>query len=312
MTRSSEEVRSLAHGLLWFVHTPFNEAGEVNIPRLREHMAYMFGMFEDRPSCAFVACGSGEFWSLDLAEYRTVVRAAVAEVGHKVPVVAGVGYGTRIACQFARAAEEEGADAVLVFPPYLIGGPQEGLYQHYATVARATRLAVMLYNRDNAVFEPQTVARLVEAHPHIIGLKDGFGDIERLTAMRTLLGERLRLMNGMPMAEMYAPTYCKAGIRAYSPTAIEFLPELAWAFDHALERGDAAELERLMDGFYRPFTALRNQVPGYGVALTKAALRLRERPSGGVRPPLVNPAPEHVAQLAELLERGLALVRSSG
>ncbi len=308
MTRSPEEIRSLAHGLLWFVHTPFDEAGEVNIPRLREHMAYLSGAFEDKPSCAFVACGSGEFWSLDLDEYRAIVRAAVAEVGREMPVVAGVGYGTRLACRFARAAEEEGADALLIFPPYLIGGPQEGLCQHYAAIAHATRLAVVLYNRDNAVFEPQTVARLVEAHPHIIGLKDGFGDMERLAAMRALLGERLLLMNGMPMAEMYAPTYCKAGIRSYSPTAIEFLPELAWVYDHALERGDEAEVQRLIEGFYRPFTALRNQVPGYGIALTKAALRLRGRPSGGVRPPLVDPSPEHEAQLAALLERGLALV----
>lgn len=71
---------------------------------------------------------------------------------------------------------------------------------------------------------------------------------------------------------------------------------------------DEAEVQRLIEGFYRPFTALRNQVPGYGVALTKAALRLRGWPSGRVRPPLVDPLPEHAAQLAALLERGLALI----
>ena len=85
----------------------------------------------------------------------------------------------------------------------------------------------------------------------MIGLKDGFGDLERLAAMRRRVGDDFRLINGMLSAEMFAKTFCRAGIRPYSPSGIEFVPEIAWAFDHALERGDEAKIDRLIDGFYR-------------------------------------------------------------
>ena len=309
MARSAAELSAQVRGLLAFVHTPFRASGDVDLPRFREHLQYLASGFPDKPSCFFVCCGTGEFWSLSLAEYEGLVRAAAVEVGGEIPVVAGVGYGTKLAMEFARAAGEQGADGLLVFPPYLVGGPQEGLYQHYASIAASTSLGVMVCNRDNAVFEPETVRRLVEERPNVIGLKDGFGDLQRLASIRRLVGDQFLLMNGMPSAEMFVKTYCQAGIRAYSPGGIEFVPEIAWCFDHALERGDDAEIDRLIDGFYRPYTELRNQVPGYGVALIKAGLRLRGKPCGGLRPPLVDPTAEHQAQLGALIPQGLSLVR---
>ncbi|MFH1085495.1 MAG: 5-dehydro-4-deoxyglucarate dehydratase [Chloroflexota bacterium] len=307
MVRSLDEVCPHLGGLLPFVHTPFGADGAPDLPRLRQHLRWLAAGHPDRPACYFVACGTGEFWSLGLDEYRAVVTAAVDEVGGRVPVVVGVGYGTSLAFEFVRAAEVAGADALLVFPPYLVGGPQEGLYRHYAALAAATDRAVLIYNRDNAVFVAATVARLAAAHPNIIGVKDGYGDLGLLAEMRRLLGEGFLLMNGMPTAELYAPSYLRAGIRPYSPSAIEFLPELAWVYDHALARGDATLVERLSAAFYRPYQALRSLVPGYGIALTKAALALRGMPSGGVRPPLVEASPEHVAMLADLIARGLEL-----
>ena len=307
MTRSSQELQARVRGLLAFVNTPFAATGEVDLQRFRAHLRYLATEFADKPSCYFVCCGTGEFWSLDLAEYRALVSAAAEEVGHEVPVLAGVGYGTKLAVEFAKAAEEQGADGLLVFPPYLAGGPQEGLYRHYGSIAASTHLGVIIYNRDNAVFEPETVGRLVEKCPNVVGLKDGFGDLERLAAIRRMLGDEFLLINGMPSAEMFAKAFCAAGIRPYSPGGIEFVPEIAWAFDHALERGDDATIDHLIEGFYRPYTTLRNRVPGYGIALIKAGLKLRGRPVGGVRPPLVDPSAEHEAELKALIERGLSL-----
>jgi 5-dehydro-4-deoxyglucarate dehydratase len=200
--RSPEQLQREMDGLLAFVHTPFTGGGEVDVPRFRQHLRYLADAFPDRPTSYWVCCGSGEFWSLALAEYATLVRAAVEEVGSEAPVVAGVGYGTRLALEFVRIAEEQGADGLLIFPPYLVGGPQEGLLEHYAAMAASTRLAIAVYHRDNAIFEPETVARLVERYPHMIGLKDGVGDLGCLARMRNLLGERFLLMNGMPSAEV--------------------------------------------------------------------------------------------------------------
>src|SRR5215470_14241129 len=170
MPLSPQELALQIQGLLSFPVTPFDAAGEIDLPRFREHIRYMASQ---NPAGLFVCGGTGEFYSLGLDEYRTLVRAAVEEVGGKLPIVAGVGYGARLAREFARAADESGADGLMVLPPYLVLAEQEGLYQHYRALAQATRLGIILYQRDNAIFAPATVRRLAEV-PNVVGFKDGY------------------------------------------------------------------------------------------------------------------------------------------
>jgi 5-dehydro-4-deoxyglucarate dehydratase len=68
------------------------------------------------------------------------------------------------------------------------------------------------------------------------------------------------------------------------------------------------DLDRFLGEFFHPFVRLRNQVPGYAVSLIKAGVRLRGLAAGGVRPPLVDPTPRHLAELARIIDAGLAVV----
>ena len=304
MTRAPQELAAQLQGLLSFPVTPFNAENEIDLPRFREHIQYMAGR---RPDGLFVCGGTGEFYSLGLDEYRALVRAAVEEAGGRLPIVAGVGYGTRLAIDFARAAEAAGADGLMVMPPYLVLAEQEGLYLHYQAIAAATRLGVILYQRDNAIFTPATVARLAEI-PNVVGFKDGYGDMERLLRIRLAVGERLVFLNGMPTAELSVPAFLGLGVRSYSSAVFNFVPEIAWAFYRAVVEGDIATRDRLLEGFYRPFAELRDRVRGYAVALVKAGVGISGRPAGPVRAPLLNPTPEHLAELRAIVECGLALV----
>jgi 5-dehydro-4-deoxyglucarate dehydratase len=304
MPLSPQELARQIQGLLSFPVTPFDAAGEVDLPRFREHISYMANQ---NPAGLFVCGGTGEFYSLGLDEYRALVRAAVEEIGGKLPIVAGVGYGARLALDFARAAEQAGADGLMVMPPYLVVAEQEGLYQHYRALAAATRLGVILYQRDNAIFMPATVRRLAEI-PNVIGFKDGYGDMERLLRIRLAAGERLTMLNGMPTAELSQPAFVGVGVRSYSSAVFNFVPEISWAFYRATVEGDADTQLRLLEGFYRPFAELRDRARGYAVALIKAGLKVQGRPVGPARAPLVNPTPEHEAELKAIVERGLALV----
>ncbi len=297
MTRAPQELAAQLQGLLSFPVTPFNAENEIDLPRFREHIQYMAGR---RPDGLFVCGGTGEFYSLGLDEYRALVRAAVEEAGGRLPIVAGVGYGTR-------PAIEAGADGLMVMPPYLLLAEQEGLYLHYQAIAAATRLGIILYQRDNAIFTPATVARLAEI-PNVVGFKDGYGDMERLLRIRLAVGERLVFLNGMPTAELSVPAFLGLGVRSYSSAVFNFVPEIAWAFYRAVVEGDIATRDRLLEGFYRPFAELRDRVRGYAVALVKAGVGIRGRPVGPVRAPLLNPIPEHLAELRAIAERGLALV----
>ena len=128
-----------------------------------------------------------------LAEYENVIAAAVESARGRLPVVAGVGYGTALAIEFAKRAEKAGADGILLLPHYLIQVEQEGLYRHIAAICRAVGIGAIVYHRDNCLLELDTVRRLADACPNLIGFKDGHGNVEQLTCLRDTLGDRLAL-----------------------------------------------------------------------------------------------------------------------
>ncbi|WP_431963626.1 5-dehydro-4-deoxyglucarate dehydratase [Actinacidiphila sp. bgisy160] len=296
-------------GLLFFPVTPFGPDGAVDLEVFRAHVRRGI---EAGAGAVFACCGTGEFHALTPEEFRACVAAAVEESAGRVPVVAGAGYGTALALQFARLAEEAGADGLLAMPPYLVVADQAGLLRHYAELAAGTSLDVIVYQRDNAVLTPATVAELARI-PRIIGLKDGVGDLDLMqriiSAVRsTVPGRDFRYFNGLPTAELTGLAYRGIGVTLYSSAVFCFAPEIALAFHRALTGGDDATVNALLDGFYRPLVELRQQGRGYAVSLVKAGARLRGLDVGEVRPPLSEPSPAHIKELAELIDRGLALL----
>ncbi|GLW54773.1 5-dehydro-4-deoxyglucarate dehydratase [Kitasatospora phosalacinea] len=309
MPDTPDRLRSRLDGLLFFPVTAFTPDGSLDTTAFRTHVR---ARLDAGAGAVFAACGTGEYHALDLDEYEAVVAAAVAETAGAVPVVAGVGHGTALALEFLRRAERAGADGVLALPPYLVKPSQQGLLRHYTDLARATDLGVIVYARDNAVLEPDTVAALA-ALDNVIGLKDGIGDLDLLqrviSAVRTTHpGLDFRYFNGLPTAELTGLAYRGLGVTLYSSAVFCFAPDLALAFHKAVNGGDDASANRLLDGFFRPLVELRNQGRGYAVSLVKAGVRLDGLDVGTVRAPLAEPDPEHVAALAELVTRARALL----
>ncbi|MCL7423948.1 5-dehydro-4-deoxyglucarate dehydratase [Streptomyces sp. YS415] len=298
----------LPSGPLFFPVTAYGPQGAVGLDAYREHVRR--GV-EAGAAAVFACCGTGEFHALTPEEYQECVRAAVEVTAGRVPVVAGTGYGTALAVRYARLAEAAGADGLLAMPPYLVLAAQEGLLRHYREVAAATALPVIVYQRDNAVFTPQTVVELARTDG-IIGFKDGLGDLDLMqrivSALRTDVPGDFLCFNGLPTAELTQLAYRSLGVTLYSSAVFCFAPEIALTFHQALRHGDEATARRLLDGFYRPFVELRAQGRGYAVALVKAGVRLRGLDVGEVRPPLHEPGEDHVKQLALLIERGYALL----
>jgi 5-dehydro-4-deoxyglucarate dehydratase len=299
-------------GLLFFPVTPSDPDGRLDTGAYRAHLRASLAA---GCGAVFACCGTGEFATLDPEEYSVAVRAAVQEVAGTVPVVAGIGYGTGLARQFARLATDAGADALLVMPPYLITADQAGLRRHYLALAEASTVDLILYQRDNAILTPDTVSFLAQ-HPRIAGLKDGHGDLDLL--LRTIRAvantpgtDRFLYFNGMPTAEMSAPAYAGIGVTLYSSAVFCFAPDIALAFHGALGRGDNALVDKLLDAFYRPFVELRMRGANYAISLVKAGVRLSGVDVGPVRPPLTEPDPDAVKELARLVEAGRAVLAES-
>ncbi|WP_217208685.1 5-dehydro-4-deoxyglucarate dehydratase [Streptomyces sp. AC550_RSS872] len=299
---------SVPGGPLFFPVTAYGSDGAVDLDTYRTHVRR--GV-EAGAAAVFACCGTGEFHALTPEEYEACVRVAVEAADGRVPVVAGAGYGTALAVRYARLAEAAGADGLLAMPPYLVVAGQQGLLRHYREIAAATALPVVVYQRDNAVFTPATVVELARTDG-VIGLKDGLGDLDLMqrivSAVRSEAAGDFLYFNGLPTAEQTQLAYRAIGVTLYSSAVFCFAPEIALAFYRALETGDEATANRLLDGFYRPFVELRAQGRGYAVALVKAGVRMRGLDVGEVRPPLHEPGEDHVKQLAEVIERGYALL----
>lgn len=294
----------MAGGVLSFPLTSFHDDGSLDPAGFRTHVA---AQIATAPGAVFPACGTGEFFSLDEDEYRTVVTLAVEEAAGRVPVVAGVGYGWAQAARFARIAEEAGADALLVLPHYLVAAPQDGLVAQLEQLAARTRLPLIAYQRGQVAFTASSLRRIA-AIPGVIGLKDGHSDLDRLQRLTLAAPEGFLFFNGASTAEIQARAYATVGVPAYSSAVHAFAPEIANAFFAALQDGDDKMVERLLRDFYVPFVELRDRVPGYAVSLVKAAARLRGRPVGPVRAPLTDPSAADLADLTVLLATGLDLV----
>jgi 5-dehydro-4-deoxyglucarate dehydratase len=306
MARSPERSKTdIASGLLSFPVTHFTDDGAFAPGPYREHIDYLVG---HRPAALFAAGGTGEFFSLQPAEYESVIEAAVESTAGRLPVVAGVGYGTALAIEFARRAEKAGADGILLLPQYLIQAEQEGLYRHVAAICRAIGVGVVIYHRDNCLFELNTMRRLADQCPNLIGFKDGHGNIELLTCLRETLGDRLVYVGGMPTAEVFAAANLAVGVSTYSSAIFNFLPEYAQRFFASLHSGDDAFMHEAMRSFFIPYLALRNQRRGYAVSIIKAGLRVVGRSAGPVRAPLL----DLTATLAGLMARAMTAMQTCG
>ncbi|WP_394893130.1 5-dehydro-4-deoxyglucarate dehydratase [Mesorhizobium sp. AaZ16] len=297
---SPDEIKlRVASGLLSFPVTHFNEDLSLNLESYRAHVEWLSGF---GAAALFAAGGTGEFFSLSPEEVADVTRAA-KDVSGNVPIIAGCGYGMSLARETARRAEAAGADGLLLLPHYLMEAPQEGIFRHVKAVCESTGLGVIIYNRANSVANADTVARLADACPNLIGFKDGTGKVDLVRHVTAKLGDRLCYIGGMPTHELFAEGFNGVGVTTYSSAVFNFLPELAQRFYKAMRASDRAAMEEILHGFFFPFAALRDREQGYPVSIIKAGVELIGRTPGPVRPPLTDLKPQEKDMLLDLIER---------
>ena len=291
---------SLGAGLLSFPVTHFSDDLEFDEPAYREHLEWLSGY---DVAGLFAAGGTGEGFSLTAQETDRVVRAAVDAVGGAVPVLGPATGSTRNAVAQARAAEEAGADGILLMPPYLTEGSQAGLVEHISAVCSATSLGVVFYSRANAVLRVDALEQACDRNPTLVGFKDGVGQIEQLTRTYARMGDRLVYVGGLPTAEVFALPLLQLGVTTYSSAIFNFVPAFALDFYAAVRAQDQHKVYGMLNEFVLPYTQLRDREQGYAVSIVKAGLRVIGRPAGPVRPPLTDLTDPELATLTDLVKR---------
>ena len=185
-------------GVLPAITTPFNEDLSIDFGFLERHCKWLV-----ESGCkGVVALGSlGEGATLTRQEKDQVLETCVKAIGDRAYVVAGISsLSTAEASSIAQSAESIGCHGIMVLPPYVYIGDWREMKNHVSNVLRATSLSAMLYNNPIAYttdFLPEYVHELLGEHENLRAIKESSADIRRVTALRALAGERLRILVGV-------------------------------------------------------------------------------------------------------------------
>lgn len=288
-------LRNKLAGVIAFPVTPFKENLSLDLPGLHHNLTKLL---EHPISAVVTAGGTGEMYSLTPSEYARVIELTTHAVEDRVPVIAGVGFGHRLAVEMAQAAEKAGADGILAFPPYYMQADDEGLIEYYRAIGAATRLGLLIYSRDWANFTPAMVERLC-AIPTLVAWKDGQGDIRRLQAIMNRVGDRLHWIGGA--GDDMIAAYYSTGIRTLSSSIATVAPQLSLKLHELAETQDHEALTELLDECVIPLYAFRARRKGYEVSAMKAMMDMVGLNGGPVRPPLVNVSSEEEDELRTIL-----------
>ena len=291
------EFAASLRGVFGFPVTPFKADLSLDLEALEKNVDQMAG----HPFCALVtAGGTGEVYSLTVAEIEQVVATTVKAVRGRMPVVAGTGFNVPLGAEMARSAERAGAEFVLVLPPYYVQAPEEGLFAYYESIGQETDLPLMVYSRDWAAFTPEMVSRLADRVPTLAGWKDGQGDVRKYQRIMNYNGDRLAWFGGL--GDDCVPGYFSIGTQAYTSSISNISPKLSLALARLGAAGDWTGLNDLMRRYVHPLYALRERARGYEVAMMKEAMEMLGMKAGPVRPPLMNSRPKDLEDLRVLME----------
>jgi 5-dehydro-4-deoxyglucarate dehydratase len=281
VTRSPEDLREQLSGVLVFAPTPF-EPGTLalDLAGFRQNMEFLAAA---GIRAVAVAGFVGEYSALGPQEYRSVVRTAREAFGADGLVVAGAGVGAGLAAEHAAAAEQAGADCVMLLPPYLVQPSDDGLVGYTAGVARATRCGVMVHSMPSYPFSPDLVERLADV-PGVVAYKDELGDVGNFRRVAARVGDRLAYVNGR--AEPVMADYFDAGATVLATAIGNFDPELALSAYAALTQDGPGALAAVLAPRAMPWYELRQRERAFLISVSKASMSFTGLSGGAVRPPL--------------------------
>lgn len=276
--------------------TPFDENLDLDLDKAQALAVRLV----DGGSDALIINGTtGESPTVFYPQKMELFRAVVAAVGGRVPVIANVGDNcTADTVDFAQDVAKLGVDGLMCVVPYYNKPPQEGLYQHFRTIAQSVELPIILYNipgRCVVNMTAETTLRLAREHGNIVAVKEASGKLDQIEAIIKGAPEGFAVYSGDDSATYDIMRLGGAGVVStignVAPARMKEIVSLCAAgkWEEAAEANE--RLMPLMNGLFETSNPI----------LVKEALGLLGFPVGGVRLPLVNATPEQSARLAQTM-----------
>ena len=278
--------------------TPFNEDETVNYD--------MLGTLIDRQieggTDAIIVCGTtGEAATMSEEEKLSVVEYTVKRVNHRVPVIAGSGANsTRLVIDLSKKIEALGADGLLIVTPFYNKATQEGLYQHYSTIAKEIDLPIIMYNvpsRTGCNILPETALKLALEFRNIVGIKEASGNISQITKLASLCRGCLDIYAGND--DQIVPILSLGGVGVISVLS-NVAPKGTHDMVMSYLEGNEDKARRLQLDYLELVDALFCEVNPIPVKSTMNMLGFNV---GSLRLPLTEMEDKHKVAMSQLLSR---------
>lgn len=276
--------------------TPMKEDLTINYDKLDEIIEEQIAGQTD----AIIICGTtGESATMTEEEHSAAIRFTVDRVKHRIPVIAGTGSNaTFTAVQLSKKAAEDGADGLLVVTPYYNKATQNGLYNHYMTVANEAKLPMILYNvpsRTGCSIAPQTVARLIKDNEYIVGIKEASGNISNVAQIMHACDGNVDMYSGND--DQIVPLLSLGGIGVISVLS-NVAPKYTHDMVYKYLEGSVTESAKMQLKALPLVDALFCEVNPIPV---KAAMNMLGKEVGTLRAPMTELEPAH----KELLKKAM-------
>jgi len=258
-------------------------------------------LIDDGNEGLVIAGTTGESPNLSMQEKVDLYKAVKEAIGSRATIIAGTGSNsTRDSITLTEAAVKTGVDGVMLVAPYYNKPSQEGLYQHFKTIAAVTDLPVIVYNvpgRTSVNVLPETVARLAADVPNIVAVKEACGNMDQVSALKNAVPESFYVYSGddsltLPMLAVG----CYGIISVVAHIAAREMRTMIEAYLQG-EIKTAAEIHLKLFPLIKAMFMTTNPVP------VKKALTLLGRPAGKLRLPLVEATVAETQAIAEAMRK---------
>lgn len=261
--------------------TPFTEDYKVDFDKLEELVDDQIENGVD----AIVVCGTtGEASTLTIEEHLECIKVVTSRAKKRVPIIAGTGSNnTNTSIYTSTQSQKIGVDGLLSVTPYYNKATQNGLYEHYSTIASKVDLPIILYNvpsRTGCNILPKTVARLVNDVDNIVGIKEASGDISQVAEVMNRTDGKIDLYSGND--DQVVPVLSLGGIGVISVMANlspKVMHDMVYKYFEGKHEESLALQMKYLDVIHSLFCEV-NPIP------VKAAMNLMGYDIGGLRLPL--------------------------
>lgn len=284
--------------------TPFDHNEEIDFPATQNLINYLI---ESGTEGLVVSGTTGESPTLTEEEKVQLFKFTVEVVNGRVPVIAGTGsYNTKESIELTKRAADAGVDGIMLVVPYYNKPSQEGLYQHFQTIAAVTSLPIILYNipgRSVVNMSVETVIRLSEI-PNIVAIKEAGGNLDAMSEIISSTPEDFSLYSGDDGLTIPVLSIGGAGVISVASHVIGNEMQAMIAKFNAGNVQEAAKDHRRLLPVMKALFAAPNPTP------VKTALNLKGVPVGGVRLPMIPLNEEELSTLQSVLVAQLETVSS--